>query len=182
MDFPDHPFWDFSLALYAKPGVAESCLRLQDGLGLDVNLLLYACWTAAKGAGRLSPDGWRRLVDETAPWRAQVVEPLRRVRRFLKGAEESPWSAGLRERVKALELDAEHAQQLAIAALAGPGGAAAADAQEPICAIDREDNQSRSALAAMLDYVGAVDIALSDANRSDLWVIASQVIGDTDKL
>jgi uncharacterized protein (TIGR02444 family) len=165
MDFPDHPFWDFSLALYAKPGVAESCLRLQDGLGLDVNLLLYACWTAAKGAGRPSPDGWRRLVDETAAWRAQVVEPLRRVRRFLKGAEESPWSAGLRDRVKALELDAEHAGQLSIATLAGTGGAAAA-----------------GALATMLDYIGVLDVALSDADRSDLSAIASQVAGNMAKM
>lgn len=165
MDFPDHPFWDFSLALYAKPGVAESCLRLQDGLGLDVNLLLYACWTAARGGARPSPDGWRLLVDETAAWRSQVVEPLRRVRRFLKDADETPWSAGLRERVKALELDAEHAGQLAIAALAGPGGAAAP-----------------GALATMLDYIAALDVAPSDADRSDLSAIASQVVENMAKM
>ena len=56
MDFPAHPFWDFSLALYRKPGVAAACLRLQDGPGLDVNLLLYACWTAANGAGLAAPQ------------------------------------------------------------------------------------------------------------------------------
>jgi len=151
--------------LYAKPGVAAACLRLQDGAGLDVNLLLYACWTAAKGGGRPSPDDWRRLVGETAAWRSQVVEPLRGVRRFLKDVEATPWSAGLRERVKALELEAEHAGQLEIAALAGPGCAATPDA-----------------LAAMLDYVGAVDVALSDADRSDLSLIASQVIGNSVKM
>ena len=26
----DHPFWDFSLQLYAQPGVAEASLALQD--------------------------------------------------------------------------------------------------------------------------------------------------------
>jgi hypothetical protein len=36
----DNPFWDFSLALYAKEGVADACLLLQDKLGYDVNLLL----------------------------------------------------------------------------------------------------------------------------------------------
>ena len=207
MDFPDHPFWDFSLALYAKPGVAESCLRLQDGLGLDVNLLLYACWTAARGGERPSPDGWRRLVDETAVWRSQVVEPLRSVRRFLKDAEATPWSTGLRERVKALELDAEHAEQLMVAARAGPGGAAPPGAQEPIRigwnrlqrstnpvnrldlydaerihAIDREDDQSRSALATMLDYIGALDVSPSDADRADLSAIASQVAQNMAKM
>ena len=165
MDLPGHPFWDHSLELYSRPGVAESCLRLQDRLGLDINLLLYACWTAAEGAGRPSSGDWRRLVDETAAWREQVVEPLRAVRRFLKDPPAVPGSAGLRERVKALELEAEHAEQLAIAALAGPGVAAAGDA-----------------LATMLDYVGVLDIALSDADRSDLSAIASQVCESTGKM
>ena len=35
-------FWDFSLATYAEEGVAQSLLAMQDELGLDVNVLLYA--------------------------------------------------------------------------------------------------------------------------------------------
>lgn len=165
MDFPDHPFWDFSLALYARPGVADACLRLQDGLGLDVNLLLFACWTAAAGKRRPSREGWRRLVDETETWRARVVEPLRRVRRVLKDAAANPWSVGLRERVKALELDAEHAEQLMIAALAETGG-----------------GQPGDALATMLDYIGVLDVVPSDADRSDLSVIASQVSANVTEI
>ena len=165
IDFPEHPFWDFSLALYAKPGIAESCLRLQDGPGLDVNLLLYACWTAATGAGRPSADDWRRLVAGTAAWRSQVIEPLRRVRRFLKDAEASPGGVELRDRVKALELDAEHAAQLAIAALGGRGGEATA-----------------GALETMLDYVSVLGVSLSDEDRSDLSGIASQVVEDMAKM
>lgn len=163
--FPDHPFWDFSLALYARPGVAAACLRLQDGPGLDVNLLLYACWTAVNGGGRLSPVAWRRLVDGTEAWRSQVVTPLRRIRRFLKGREAMPGTTGMRERVQALELDAEHAAQLAIAALAEAEGAAGHDA-----------------LAAMTDYAVALDIALSDADRADLAAIAAQVDGNMVKM
>ncbi len=156
MDFPDHPLWEFSLALYGRPGVAEACLRLQDGLGLDVNLLLFACWAATEGGGAPSPAGWRRLVDGTAAWRSRVVGPLRGVRRFLKDEAATPGAAALRERVKALELDAEHAQQLAIAALAGPGDAGTGDA-----------------LVAMLDYVGVLGLTPSDTDRSDLSAIAS---------
>lgn len=158
MDFPEHPFWDFSLALYARPGVAEACLRLQDGRGLDVNLLLYGCWSAATGKRRPCRDGWRRLVDETATWRTRVVEPLRGVRRYLKDATATPWSAGLRDGVMALELDAEHAEQLTIAAIAGAGDAPPADT-----------------LAAMLEYVAVLGVELSDADRADLAAIASQV-------
>jgi uncharacterized protein (TIGR02444 family) len=156
MDFPEHPFWNYSMALYGKPGVAEACLRLQDGCGLDVNLLLYACWLAASGYEPPSQEDWRRLIDGTAAWRTQAVEPLRGVRRFLKEAKGIPQSAVLRERVKALELAAEHAQQLAIAALADPmrGGG------------------PPDALAAMLNYANMQGAALSDADRRDLAVIA----------
>ncbi len=164
MDFPDHPFWDFSLALYARPGVAEACLRLQDGPGLDVNLLLFACWSAAERGAPPSRAGWRRLIDGTAAWRSQVVVPLRGVRRFLKNSTVTPWSAALRERVKALELDAEHAEQLAIADLAEPG--------------DRRGDP----LAALLDYVDAVGVTLSEADRSDLAAIAAQVAENAAKL
>ena len=32
--------WAFALAIYARPGVAEACLTLQNEAGLDVMLLL----------------------------------------------------------------------------------------------------------------------------------------------
>ena len=94
-----------------------------------------------------------------------MVEPLRGIRRFLKDAGATPWSAALSDRVKALELDAEHAEQLVIAGAAGGSGAAAADA-----------------LATMLDYTGVLGVALSDSDRSDLSVIAMQVGEDMSKM
>ena len=48
-------FWAFSLEFYARPGVAEACLALQDRHGLDVNILLLCCWLGWSGRGRLSP-------------------------------------------------------------------------------------------------------------------------------
>ena len=32
-------------ALYAQPGVADACLKLQDEFGLDVNLVLFCIWS-----------------------------------------------------------------------------------------------------------------------------------------
>src|SRR3954470_3940357 len=43
-DFLPHPFWNFSLELYAGEGVAEACLDLQERRGCDVNVLLFCCW------------------------------------------------------------------------------------------------------------------------------------------
>ena len=60
--FPDHLFWDFSLEVYAKEGVADACLRLQDDLGIDVNMLLFCCWAGHSGGGELG----KRFIADTA--------------------------------------------------------------------------------------------------------------------
>lgn len=118
MDSSNYPFWNWSLDNYGRPGVEEILLDLQDRHGLDVNLLLFACWTGATGRGRLTGGDWKRLIDGTADWRANIVESLRAVRRHLKGRDDMSGAAAMREKVKALELEAEHAAQLAIAGLA----------------------------------------------------------------
>ncbi|HKS89918.1 MAG TPA: TIGR02444 family protein, partial [Stellaceae bacterium] len=46
-------FWRFSLALYARPGVAEALIALQDRAGRDVNLMLFALWFGAVRGRRL---------------------------------------------------------------------------------------------------------------------------------
>ncbi len=120
-------FWRFSLALYAQPAVPPACLRLQDGHGLDVNLLLFCLYAGSRGR-RLDAGELAALDARVAAWRAQVVQPLRAMRRWLKTADLDPAlaPAELRPRVQALELAAEHRQQLALAAAVAvdPGGAA----------------------------------------------------------
>ena len=112
--FPDNPFWDFSLATYGRPGVAAACLGLQDRHGIDVNVLLFCCWVGASGGGVLGPAEMAAALAVAGPWQRDVVVPLRRIRRDLKGAGEAGES--LKRRVAAVEIDAEHAEQLMIAA------------------------------------------------------------------
>lgn len=103
----NNPLWQYSVEQYARPGVADACLALQDDHDLDVNILLYAAWLASLGrkpdAGHI--EALARDVDE---WREQVIRPLRSLRRQWKGL--SP-AAELREQVKNLELEAERLQQ-----------------------------------------------------------------------
>ncbi|MGQ0663994.1 MAG: TIGR02444 family protein [Pseudomonadota bacterium] len=119
--FPRCPLWDFSLALYTRPGVAPACLALQDRHGLDVNLLLFCLWAARKGPGALAAADMATLVAATSAWQGGVVGPLRTARRRLKRALEghpaSPFAARirrLREAIKTLELEAEHHEQLVL--------------------------------------------------------------------
>jgi uncharacterized protein (TIGR02444 family) len=106
-------FWGFALALYNR--FPEVWNDLQDRDGRDVNLALLCVWAGMARGLELDIEDLVTLEAALEPWRGQVVEPLRRVRRFLKG---DSLAAPLRERVKAAELDAERVgQRLLLAAL-----------------------------------------------------------------
>lgn len=111
----DTPFWQFSGVVYARPGVAEACLDLQDRHGIDVNLLLFCAWTGAQGR-RLDNADLGLLRTASRPWHDEVVAPLRAARRWLKQQNAVPEDLGevFREEVKALELQAEMLEQLVL--------------------------------------------------------------------
>jgi uncharacterized protein (TIGR02444 family) len=116
---PASAFWTFSLAVYGRPGVPQACLALQDAHGVDVNLLLLALWLGTRGRHVEEAD-LRRLDEQIAPWRADVVVPLRQVRRVLKvptQAMDAALAGRLRDKVKSVELEAERLQQEALFAL-----------------------------------------------------------------
>jgi len=102
--------WAFALSIYARPGVADACLALQNEAGVDVMLLLMATFAAVKHRILLTPDEIRILDEACRPWREQIVWRLRAIRTELKtGPHPAPGSETepLRSKVKALELEAE---------------------------------------------------------------------------
>src|ERR1700722_16926965 len=102
--------WAFALAIYARPGVAEACLALQNEAGVDVMLLLTTTFAAVKHRLLLTPDEIRTLDQACRLWREQIVWPLRTIRSGLKtGPRPAPNSVTeqFRAQVKALELAAE---------------------------------------------------------------------------
>jgi len=117
------PFWRFSLQFYRLPKVADACIALQEEAGVDVNLLLFLLWHA-KQRRRLSTADVAALEAQVAPWRDLTVIPLRSVRRGLKSPPAlvaAPAAEVFRNRIKALELEAERLQQEAMYALAPLG-------------------------------------------------------------
>jgi uncharacterized protein (TIGR02444 family) len=129
------PFWRFSLAFYRSSGVAEACIALQDGAGVDVNLLLFLLWNASRHRA-FSASEIEDLERQIGPWRDAVVIPLRTIRRALKAPPpivEAGTAEAFRTRIKATELEAERLQQEALYALSqarelGHPVASAADA------------------------------------------------------
>lgn len=122
MQFPDHPFWDFSLATYGRDGVADACIALQEAHGADVNILLFCAWAGRNGV-RLDRAQIEAACETVRGWHEEVVRPLRSVRRRLKspldGSPPSELQLALRARIQKIEIDAEHIEQLRLAALAG---------------------------------------------------------------
>ncbi len=154
-------FWRFSLRLYAAEGVEAACLALQDRHGLDVNLLLLACWAGATGRGALDADDCRDLAAQVQSWQGRVVRELRAVRRVLKGMDGGAEVTALRKAVAACELDAERLEQQMLArALAGRA--------------PREENggQRRDAIAAGLAAcLRAAPVPAGEADRAPLAVL-----------
>lgn len=117
------PFWRFSLHFYRHAGVSDACIALQDEQGVDVNLLLFLFWLADDGR-QLSADEVKKLDDAVRDWRNLTIVPIRDTRRKLKGARtivDAATQEVFRNKVKAIELDAERLQQAALFAFTGRG-------------------------------------------------------------
>jgi uncharacterized protein (TIGR02444 family) len=101
--------WDWAVAAYAREGVEEACLGLQDGYDQSVPYLLWAAWAAATGRA-LDAETLEAGGETAKVWQNAAIEPLRVIRQRLKkpipdmgdDARDS-----LRGQVKAAELSAE---------------------------------------------------------------------------
>ena len=105
--------WAFALEIYARPGVADVCLKLQNEAGVDVMMFLVAAFAAVRHRIMLTTPEIRALEAACRPWREQIVQPLRAIRSGLKtGPLPAPTSETeqFRSKVKTVELAAERLQ------------------------------------------------------------------------
>jgi uncharacterized protein (TIGR02444 family) len=110
--------WAFALEIYARPGVAEACLKLQNEAGVDVMMFLMVAYAAVRHRIFLAPSEIRTLDETCRPWREQIVRPIRAIRSGLKsGPLPAPNSETeqFRSKVKAIELAAERLQNQLLA-------------------------------------------------------------------
>lgn len=105
--------WDFSLTQYARAGVADACLRLQDEHGVNVNLLLWSAWLESRGLF-LDNARLRSAQKRIHAWDEHYVVPLRQLRRRMKvefGVADKDIEQ-VRQQIKQAELLAEKQLQL----------------------------------------------------------------------
>ncbi len=117
-DFPiDGPLWQFALAFYGREGVANACLKLQDLVGVDVNVLIFSIYAARHHRCFLGSVQLAQADAAIQPWRSDVVVSLRAVRvRLRTGPSPAPNSSteALRSQIKAAELLAEKIELAAL--------------------------------------------------------------------
>jgi uncharacterized protein (TIGR02444 family) len=174
---PKCEFWDFSLAVYGRAAVAPACLALQERYGTDVNLLFFCCWLAASGRGALEGEALARAAAAVEPWHREIVRGLRVVRVRLRAgtsllpeaADEALLSgaAELRRKVAALELEAEHIEQLLLAGLAPP--------PQPEAAAASPAARARAAARSAMAYLASLGAPLDAADRRDLRAVLAGI-------
>ena len=111
--------WDYATASYSRPGVAESCLWFQDHCRGDVPIILFISWCSIRGV-LVDHQLLAKVEQMVSVWHRDVVAPLRGLRRELKRdskgiVQETVFA--FREKLKALELEAEHLELNALATL-----------------------------------------------------------------
>lgn len=102
--------WDFSVAVYGRPGVSQACLQLQDDYRVDVPLLLFALWAGHHRGVTLAPAEIAEIDKDISAWRDRVIRPIRDIRRLLKSdtlGMDADATERFRSRVKKLELESE---------------------------------------------------------------------------
>ena len=177
VDFPDHPFWDFSLDVYPCEGVGAACLALQGRHQVDVNALLFCLWLGASGRGTIGAGETEALLEAVGIWHREVVRGLRAVRTGMKdGIPPAPiaLSDPLRRRILKIEVDCEHVEQLMLA------GTVKRDADpakpEPVRAAD--------ALANIGQFFAACAMVLDKDDRRHLATIVGAAFAgiETDRM
>ena len=76
--------WQFSLQLYSKSNVKDACLTLQDKHDADVNLVLFLLYQGSLQR-QLSTESIKHIDDNTRSFRERVIQPIRALRKSLKG-------------------------------------------------------------------------------------------------
>ena len=109
----DSLFWSYSLRFYDDRKTQKTCLDAQNRLGADVNLILF-CLFKAQAGHCLNLNALKKANTNVISWRTDVIQPLRQIRKNLKG---QPYNlpdndqAAIRKTVNNLELRTEKFQQ-----------------------------------------------------------------------
>lgn len=111
---PDHPFWRFATKLYEPANARVLLLELQYHGDFHPNLLLFCCWFASAGRGRIAKQDIQHLFAMTANWYERIILPLQQLQIPIQTG---IFDAELRQEIYANLLLAERIEQLMLTEL-----------------------------------------------------------------
>ena len=106
--FSEAAFWQYACDFYGRPSVTNTCLALQDELGLNVNLLLLLCWCEQNNK-QLSSEQISLLTQTVSRWHREYTKPLRQLRRKLSLDDSA--SVKVKQSVFDVEMELEKTEQ-----------------------------------------------------------------------
>jgi uncharacterized protein (TIGR02444 family) len=153
--------WSWAVRAYARPGVQEICLSLQDDDAQSVCLLLWAGWR-----GPVDAETLEAAVDTAKTWHRTALDPVRAVRRTLKKPVpdmDDSRRLALREEIKRVELLAERGLLEELETISGPPSGAPFDREAALAAAarlwaDRTPREALRTLAGRLPSPGEADV------------------------
>jgi hypothetical protein len=75
---PDHPFWRFASKISAQEATGNILKSLEEH-HFKTNILLFCCWFAIAGQGRLSKSGMQKLVTTISLFHERILLPLQKL-------------------------------------------------------------------------------------------------------
>lgn len=157
MNFPESEFWNYSINAWQLTGVESACLDLQDTYSLDINLLLFCCWTGSRQL-RLSSTDMQQLLNTGTQWQT-IIKPLRASRKLLK---EQPLAMPTKtaeqtlKNIREMELHAEHMAQIALE-----------NTSLTLRAADTEITPATASLDNLLCYLQSQSLDINQATASN---------------
>jgi len=171
---PEHtnPFRSFALAVYADEKMESACLDLQRHCDADVLIVLLCAWLGRHGV-KLSRDAIEEVDRAAAPWRSDVIAPIRAIRTRMKlpvGEVTVDQAADIRNMIKAAELEAELLQIDVLYAM-----------MEELPGQDGRDADRAGLIRGnVVRYLGLKRITGSDVPRGSVETIVSVCLGDAE--
>ena len=161
--------WSFSVDRYAKPGVQDAALALQENQGADVNFVFYCAWCAFTGRDTLDVDDFGEAEKLVARWREEITKPLRALRDRVKTDPELAELEGamdVRGKILSAEVESERIAQIVIESTAGP-----------------KSNKAQSSLATIAEsnlkaYLTYINADVDEETKKNLEHLLSGIFSD----
>ena len=157
-------FWNFSIKVYEP--LVTTFLYLQNHWELDVNLLLLCCWLGKKKCV-LTDNEFLVLIKKVAPFRNQLINPLREARKFAKKIEGISNSEDLKNKILVVELEAERMEQMILLETLS--------AFDLLCAL-HDYSEAGSAMLNFQSYLAALTVQTTEEANAALKKIIDSVL------